>query len=85
MEIGEIAQDPSQVSHFATMLSKVVCCRCVRMHLHEGKGKSHQGNGYIYILGNTTLSNEAFNPFPHLTNLQQTTLKTYWQKPEKSP
>ena len=25
------------------------------------------------------------NPFPHTTNLQQTTLKTYLQKPEKQP
>ena len=26
-----------------------------------------------------------FNPFQHTTVLQQTTLKTYWQKHEKSP
>ena len=61
---------------------KVVCCRCF-VFMWE---RVNQITKYIFWLVNLEkVWDRNFNPLPHTTFLQQTTLKTLRQKSEKCP
>ena len=82
-QFGILNLSKSEADNFENMnvellnlVEKVICCRCIRKHVYVGKGL------WQSLIENVHFSTVDFmiNAFPHTTNLQQTTLKTYGQK-----